>query len=152
MTMAEMSVIGNLGTDPEMRYLPNGDPVTNFPVAVNYKYQKDGKSIEEVTWYRIAVFGRQAESCNQYLGKGSKVYVRGRLKADTYVDRNGDTRISLDINSFDVKFLSSARGDDNSGGGQDGGAGHFIPPAHQQEESNDAPPPGGPITAADLPF
>ena len=85
MTMNKIMVIGNLGSDPEMRYTPNGQAVTNFNVATNYRYNTaDGEQREETEWFRVSVFGRQAESCNQYLAKGRKVYVDGRLRSRTF--------------------------------------------------------------------
>jgi len=76
-------IIGNLGKDPEMRYSPNGSAVTSFSLASNRTYKgNDGQQVKETTWFRITVWGNQAESCNQYLKKGSKVLVEGRLTSD----------------------------------------------------------------------
>ena len=95
MTMNKMLVIGNLGRDPEMRYTPSGQAVTNFSVATSYRYTTaDGESREETEWFNVSVWGRQAESCNQYLSKGRKVYVEGRLKSRTYETRDGQTRFT----------------------------------------------------------
>ena len=109
MTMNKMIVIGYLGRDPEMRYTPSGAAVTSFSIATNYKYTtSDGEPREETEWFRVSVFGRQAEGCNQYLSKGRKVYVEGRLKSRTYEGPDGQTRISLDINASDVRFIDSS--------------------------------------------
>jgi single-strand DNA-binding protein len=109
MTMNKMMVIGNLGGDPEMRYTPSGQAVTNFNVATNYKYTTaDGESREETEWFRVSAWGRLAETCNQYLAKGRKVYVEGRLKSRTYETRDGQTRFSNEINATDVKFIDTA--------------------------------------------
>ena len=142
MTMNKIIVIGNLGRDPEMRYTPNGDAVTNFSVASSYRYNTaGGEQREETEWFNVSVFGRQAEACNQYLAKGRKVYVEGRLSSRTYQDRNGETRLSLDIRAQAVQFLSSPGGD--GGGGVAPGPGG----------SDYAPPPGGDnFGADDLPF
>ena len=124
MTLNKMMVIGNLGRDPEMRYTPSGQAVTNFSLATNYRYTTaDGETREETEWFRISVFGRQAESCNQYLSKGSKVYVEGRLKSSTYQTRDGETRFSNEINASDVRFLggSGGRSDDSPREGSSGG-------------------------------
>ncbi len=76
-------IVGHLGRDPEMRYLPNGQAVTSFSIASGRKYTgSDGQLVDETTWFRISVFGKQAEACNQYLKKGSSVLVEGRLKPD----------------------------------------------------------------------
>jgi single-strand DNA-binding protein len=142
MTMNKIIVIGNLGRDPEMRYTPNGDAVTNFSVASSYRYNTaGGEQREETEWFNVSVFGKQAEACNQYLAKGRKVYVEGRLSSRTYQDRNGETRLSLDIRAQAVQFLSSPGGD--GGGGVAPGPGG----------SDYAPPPGGDnFGADDLPF
>jgi single-strand DNA-binding protein len=79
--MDKLIVIGNLGRDPEMRYLPSGKPVTNFSVASNRKWtDNEGVLHEETIWVRVSAFGRLAEVCNQYLSKGRQVYVEGRLR------------------------------------------------------------------------
>ena len=75
----KVQIIGNLGRDPEMRYAPNGDAVTTLNLAANRKYtDQDGQSVKETTWFRVSVWGKQAESCNQFLKKGSLVLVEGR--------------------------------------------------------------------------
>jgi len=104
----KLIIIGNLGSNPEMRFTPNGDPVTTFSVATSRKYgEKD-----ETTWFRVSVWGKQAESCSQYLHKGSKVLVEGALKADaqgnprTYERKDGGWASSYEVTASAVKFLS----------------------------------------------
>ena len=117
MTMNKILIIGNLGSDPEMRYTPNGNPVTSFSMATNRRYTtSDGESREETEWFRISAWNRTAEICNQYLQRGSKVYVEGRLSSRTYAGSDGETRVSLDVSATDVRFIDS-RG---SGPGQGG--------------------------------
>ena len=117
MTMNKILIIGNLGSDPEMRYTPNGNPVTSFSMATNRRYTTaDGESREETEWFRISAWNRTAEICNQYLQRGSKVYVEGRLSSRTYAGSDGETRVSLDVSATDVRFIDS-RG---SGSGQGG--------------------------------
>lgn len=82
MSMQKVTIIGNLGRDPEMRFTPNGQAVTNLSVATNRTYEKDGEQVKETTWFRVSAWGKQAEACNQYLKKGSLVYVEGRLNVD----------------------------------------------------------------------
>lgn len=101
-------IIGNLGRDPEMRYTPDGSPVTSFSVATSRKYgEKD-----ETTWFRVTVWNKQAESCNQYLHKGSKVLVEGRLRPDAngspsvFQRRDGSWGASFDLTADTVRFLS----------------------------------------------
>lgn len=122
MTMNKMIVIGNLGGDPEMRYTPSGQAVTNFSVATNYRYTSaDGEKREETEWFRISAWGRLAETCNQYLGKGRKVYVEGRLRSRTFEGRDGQTRVSLEISATDVRFIDTPGGrtDDLPPGGEE---------------------------------
>ena len=125
MTLNKMMVIGNLGRDPEMRYTPSGQAVTNFSIATNRRYTTaEGEAREETEWFRVSVWGRQAESCNQYLSKGSKVYVEGRLRSRSYETRDGETRFENEIFANDVRFLSGSgtRTDDfprEGGGGRD---------------------------------
>jgi single-strand DNA-binding protein len=114
-------IVGNLGKDPEMRYTPSGQAVTNFNVATSRKYTgSDGTLVQETIWFRISVWGKQAETTNQYLRKGSKVLVEGRLIPDA---KTGGPRIwqgqngpgaNFEVSASTVRFLSS-RGDDEGG-------------------------------------
>ena len=100
----KLIIIGNLGSNPEMRFTPNGDPVTTFSVATSRKYgEKD-----ETTWFRVSVWGKQAETCNQYLHKGSKVLVEGRLKAEppVFQKKDGTWASSYEVTAENVRFLS----------------------------------------------
>jgi single-strand DNA-binding protein len=111
-------VVGNLGKDPEMRYTSSGQAVTSFSVAVNDDYtSSNGEKVKRTIWYRISAWGKQAESCNQYVKKGSKVLVEGRLTADPatggpriWTGQDGSARASFEISAQTVRFLSS-RGD-----------------------------------------
>jgi len=86
-------VVGNVGRDPEMRYTPSGQAVTSFSVASNRRYtSSNGEQVNETIWFRISAWGKQAEICNQYLKKGSLVYVEGRLQTDRYEDKSGETK------------------------------------------------------------
>ena len=106
MSMNKILVIGNLGSDPEMRYTPGGDAVTSFSVATNRRYtNRDGQSVDETEWFRVSAWRRLAETTNQYLSKGSKVYVEGRLQSRSWVGQDGQTRFSNEINATDVTFL-----------------------------------------------
>ena len=102
----KMMVIGNLGTDPEMRYTPNGNAVTSFQIAVNRSYTpKDGERRQETEWFRVVAWNQQAETCNQYLQKGRLVFVEGRLKSSTWEGRDGQTMFTNEINAERVVFL-----------------------------------------------
>lgn len=120
-------LVGNLGRDPEMRYTPNGTAVTNFPVATSRKYtDASGQVREETAWFRVTVFGKQAETCNQYLAKGRKVLVEGELIVDdksggprVYTRKDGTSGASFEVRANTVRFLSPK----GEGGGGDNGAG-----------------------------
>ena len=115
-------IVGNLGKDPEMRYTPSGQAVANFDVATNRKYTtSDGNPVEQTTWFRVSTWGKQAEVSNQYLKKGSKVLVEGRLNPDkdtggprVYQRQDGTSGASFEITAEQVRFLSS-RSDDEGG-------------------------------------
>jgi len=113
----QLMIVGNLGADPELRYLPDGTPVTNLRVATNRKWtDKAGNPHDETTWFRVSVWGKSAEACNQYLSKGRQVMVIGRLKADeggnprTYQANDGSTRASYEVTAEDVRFIGGAGG------------------------------------------
>jgi len=116
MTMNKVLVIGNLGSDPEMRYTPNGNPVTSFRIATNYRYTTaEGEQREETEWFTVNAWNRLAETCNQFLAKGRKVYVEGRLKSSPWVGNDGEPRSGIEIVASDVRFL------DGRGLGDEGG-------------------------------
>jgi len=110
----KLVIVGNLGTDPEMRYTPSGQAVTNFSVATNRRYtSSDGNQVDETTWFRISVWGKQAESTNQYLKKGNKVLVEGRLNPDRetggprlWTRQDGTSAASFEMTAEAVKFLT----------------------------------------------
>ena len=106
MGLNKILIIGNLGTDPEMRYTPNGNPVTSFNVATNRNYTTaQGEKREETEWFRVVAWNQLAEQCNQFLTKGRKVYVEGRLKSDTWTGNDGQVRFTNEINANQVVFL-----------------------------------------------
>ena len=135
-------VVGNLGGDPEMRYMPDGSAVTSFSVATNRRWtdKGTGQPVDETTWFRVSVWGRRAEAANQYLSKGSKVLVEGRLKPDmatggprTWVAQDGTVRASFEITADNFSFMSS-KGED--GGGGYSGGGDFAGGSQAQEEDD----------------
>jgi single-strand DNA-binding protein len=128
-------LVGNLGRDPEMRYTPSGQAVTNLSVATNRRYtDSSGEQREETVWFRISVWGKQAEACNQYLKKGRQVLVEGRMVAD----ENGNPRLwnrqdgtpaaSFEVNAQTVRFLG---GRDDTGG-SDSSSDDFGPPSDEE--------------------
>lgn len=100
-------VVGHLGRDPEMRYLPSGTPVTSFSIATTRKWSDaEGQPQEKTTWFRVSVFGKQAEVCNQYLAKGRLVLVAGEIDASAWSDKTtGEARASLELRARTVRFL-----------------------------------------------
>jgi single-strand DNA-binding protein len=129
----KITVVGRLGRDPEMRYLPSGDPVTSFSIATDRAWNdKNGQKQKETTWFRVSVFGKQAEIANQYLSKGKMVLVEGRLRADpktggpsTYTRQDGTVASNFEIVANEMRFLSpkDEGGAVAEGGDMDGGAG-----------------------------
>ena len=108
MTLNKILLIGNLGSDPEMRYTPNGNAVCDFRMAVNRRYTtSDGEQREETDWFRVTAWGRLAEQVNQYLQKGRRTYVEGRISSSAYIDREGQPRASLEVTADKVLFLDS---------------------------------------------
>ena len=116
----KLIIVGNLGNDPEMRYTPSGQAVTNFSVATNRRYTTgEGNQVDETTWFRVSTWGKQAEVCNQYLKKGRKVLVEGRLNPDKetggpriWTRQDGSAAASFEMTAYEVKFLTP-RGESN---------------------------------------
>lgn len=121
----KMTAIGRVGNDPEMRYTPSGSAVTSFSLATNERYTtRDGERREETEWFRVVAWDRLAEICNQYLTKGRQVYVEGRLKSDSWVGNDGQTRFRNEIIAREVKFIGERQGGgEGYGGGRPQGGG-----------------------------
>lgn len=146
MSFNKITIVGNLGRDPELRYTPQGNAVCNFSVATNEKRRdKNGEMQDITTWFRITLWGKQAENASKYLTKGSPVYIEGRLKVEEWTDRDGKGRYTLEVNATDMQFLSSGgRGDEMSGGAADETG--FGDDASEMSKSSAAP------TDDDIPF
>jgi single-strand DNA-binding protein len=134
-------LIGNLGSDPEVRYTPSGSAVANFNIATNESWKdKNGQDQDRTEWHKIVVWGKQAENCGEYLSKGRTVYIEGRLQTRSWDDKEGNKRYTTEIVANTVQFL----------GGPGGAKG--------MSENRSAPPssqaPGGPPPAGDddIPF
>ncbi len=132
-------IVGNLGRDPEMRYMPDGTAVTSFSVATNRRWtdRSTGQPVDETTWFRVSVWGRQAETANQYLSRGRKVLVEGALTPDratggpkVFTRQDGTMGASFEVRADTVRFLS---GRDEDGGG-DGGSYNGGGGAAQEED------------------
>ena len=102
----KLIIIGNVGSEPEMRFTPNGNPVTSFRVATNWRYTtSQGERREETEWFTVVAWNRLAEQCNQFLGKGRLVYVEGRLRSRTWESQEGEKRVRNEIVADKVTFL-----------------------------------------------
>ena len=102
----KMIIIGNVGTDPEMRYTPNGNPVTSFRMATSRSYtDKDGERKQETEWFTIVAWNQLGEQCNQFLTKGRRAYVEGRLRSQTWEGQDGKPRFKNEIIAGRVLFL-----------------------------------------------
>jgi len=111
--MLKCQLIGNLGNDPEMRYSANGSPFLRFNVASNYRTRTpEGEWQDRTEWVRVTVFGQCAETLNQHLRKGMRVYAEGRLEARPWTDRTGNVNAGLELMASDVEFMSSRNGPD----------------------------------------
>jgi len=105
-TVNKVILIGRLGADPELKYMPSGDPVANFNLATNESYRdKDGNTQEKTEWHRIVAFKRLAEICGEYLKKGSLVYIEGRIQSRSWEDKNGVKRYTTEIITYTMQML-----------------------------------------------
>lgn len=106
MSFNKITIVGYLGRDPELKNTPQGTALCKFSVATTERRKgTTGEQEEQTTWFRVTVWGRQAELANEYLSKGRQVYVEGRLRVEEYTDREGNTRTSLEVNATDLQFL-----------------------------------------------
>jgi single-strand DNA-binding protein len=114
--LCKVMIIGNLGSDPEMRYTPNGRAVTQFNVAVNQstKNQQTGEWVEETDWFRVTIWGDRAERMAESLKKGNKVFVEGRFRTREFEGRDGQKRTALEITADSIVNLER-RGRDEEG-------------------------------------
>jgi single-strand DNA-binding protein len=105
-SLNKLMVIGNLGTDPEMRFTPNGSPVTSFRLATTRTYTPpDGERRQETEWFTVVAWNKLAETCNQFLAKGRRAYVEGRLKTHTWEGQDGQRHFRNEILANSVIFL-----------------------------------------------
>ncbi len=108
----KVMIIGNLGRDPEMRHTPSGRPVTNFSVAASRNWTtQNGEKRSETEWFNVVAWGRLAETCHNYLAKGSRVYIEGRLQTRRWEDSNGNKQSTTEIVANEMLMLDSRRRD-----------------------------------------
>ena len=141
----KLMIIGNVGTDPEMRYTPNGNPVTSFRMATSRNYTSaDGERHQDTEWFTIIAWNQLAEQCNQYLSKGRKAYVEGRLRSRSWDSPDGQTRFRNELIANRVLFLDRAPGwQSGDGEGESGEA--AVEPVESGE-------PVASVDAEELPF
>jgi len=139
-------IVGYLGRDPELRYTPQGVPVCDFSVATTERRKdKSGEPQDHTTWFKVTFWRNSAEIANQYLRKGSQVYIEGTLSQRDWQDRDGNTRSSLEVQGTNIQFLGS-RGDDMGGGR----APERAPMREERLSHDDSPGPS--IGEDDVPF
>jgi len=145
-------VVGNIGGDPETRYMPSGSAVTNLTVATNesWKDKQTGEQKERTEWHKVAMFGRLAEIAAEYLRKGSQVYIEGKLRTRKWQGQDGQDRYTTEIIADEMQMLGGRgagggggsfgggqQGGGQQGGGQQGGGGGSAPPSSGPDEFED---------------
>ena len=134
MSLNKVILIGNLGRDPEVRYMPNGEAVCNFSIATSETWndRQTGQRQERTEWHNITLYRRLAEVAGQYLKKGSQVYIEGRIQSRKYTDKNGIERTAYEIIGSEMKML---------GGGNDSGQqnAQHTPPAPPSRQAPAVP-------------
>ncbi|CAG2159713.1 single-stranded DNA-binding protein [Cupriavidus numazuensis] len=143
-------LVGNLGADPETRYMPSGDAVTNIRIATTdrYKDKQSGETKEATEWHRISMFGKLAEIAGQYLKKGSSVYIEGKIRTRKWQDQSGQDKYSTEIVADQMQMLggrsSGGEADDGGGygrsGGEHGQSDNRRPQGSGQRAQRQAPP------------
>jgi len=142
-------LVGNLGSEPEVKYMPSGDAVANVSLATteSWKDKQTGENVEKTEWHRLVFFKRLAEIAGEYLRKGSQIYVEGNLQTRKWQDRDGNDRYTTEIRVRDMQMLGSRAG---SGGGDFGGGG--APRGAQRSGGQAAAPQPEPEFDDDIPF
>ena len=145
-------LVGNVGGDPETRYMPSGSAVTNLTVATNesWKDKQTGEKKERTEWHRVAMFNRLAEIAAEYLRKGSQVYIEGKLRTRKWQDKDGQDRYTTEIIADEMQMLGGRGGDFGGGGGASSSRGS----SGSSQDSGGAPPHPGPddVFDDDIPF
>ncbi len=137
-------LIGNLGNDPEVKYMPNGNAVANISVATaeSWKDKSTGERVEKTEWHRVVLFGRLGEIAGEYLKKGSKVYIEGRLQTRKWQGQDGQDRYTTEIVANDMQMMDSKGGDmqgGSSGYNQQSSQPQSQAPSSQQQPQSQAP-------------
>jgi single-strand DNA-binding protein len=143
MSLNKVMLIGNLGKDPELRFTPSGRAVGRFPVATSEQWtDANGQRQDRTEWHNVVVWGKQAETCGQYLSKGRQVFIEGSIRSRQYDDKEGQKRYITEVIAQRVQFLGGKGGDGGGagmprggGGGATGGA-DDMPPAAMPEDDD----------------
>jgi single-strand DNA-binding protein len=137
-------IVGNLGQDPEIKYMPSGDAVCNVSLATTESWndKKSGEKVEHTEWHRVVMFRRLAEIAGEYLRKGSQVYIEGKLKTRKWQDNSGNDRFTTEIEAREMQML----------GGRSGSAGMTSAPPKVAAAGGSAAPAQDPIMDDDIPF
>jgi len=139
MSFNRIILVGNLGRDPELRYTPQGTPVCSFSLATNERRKdRSGEMQDQTTWFRVTLWGRQAETASQYLQKGRPVYIEGRLRVEEWTDRDGKPRQTLEVTATDMQFIGGGRSEE--------------PPAERAASAAAGPAEPPDLTDEDIPF
>lgn len=128
MSLNKILVIGNLGKDPEIRYLPSGKPTANFSLAANRKYKVEGELKEETEWFNVVAFGRLAEVCGEFLKKGRPVFVEGRMRTRNWIDSSGIKHYKTEVIAEAMTLM-----------GKPGGNGQAESPMVSEPADSDSP-------------
>lgn len=144
MSFNKIILVGNLGRDPELRYTPQNLAVCNISVATNERRRdnKTGDFQDVTTWFRVTLWGNQAEAASKYLSKGRPVYVEGRLRVEEWTDRDGQQRHTLEVTATDMQFIDSrGAGDEGFSGGASSDEGSYSGGAADnfRDESSETP-------------
>jgi single-strand DNA-binding protein len=150
MSLNKVMLIGNLGKDPELRFTPSGRAVAKFSLATSEQWTTpEGQRQDRTEWHNIVVWGKQAETCGQYLSKGRQVYIEGSIRSRQYDDKEGQKRWITEVVAQRVQFLGGGRGEGagagraagagGSGGGGGGGGGDEVGPPAPMPEDDDIP-------------
>ncbi|HVY67076.1 MAG TPA: single-stranded DNA-binding protein [Gammaproteobacteria bacterium] len=137
-------LVGNLGKDPETRYMPSGSAVTNLTLATSesWKDKQSGEQQERTEWHKIAMFGRLAEIAAEYLRKGSQVYIEGKLRTRKWQDKEGKDRYTTEIVADEMQMLGGKGGGAGAGAGASASGGGMQRPAAVNDSGVDSGPPG----------
>uniref|UniRef100_UPI00405668A2 single-stranded DNA-binding protein n=1 Tax=Candidatus Electronema sp. TaxID=2698783 RepID=UPI00405668A2 len=139
-------LIGNLGANPDLKYVQDGTPVATFNVATSERWKgQDGQMKEQTEWHKVVVWRRLAETCNEYLHKGSKVYIEGKLQTRKWQDKDGHDRWTTEVVARDVQFLTPKGGEGGGSYSGDPGPAAGGPPSGYESYS-------GGTTGSDVPF